>query len=185
VVVIAILFNVFSGEDTPSSTTVVASSSTSPSVQEVAPVEPIGVDCDPPGVGSFVCDNLISGSEAEYQITYEDLAEGENIVIRLTFREGISVTRIDWSNIEDPVRFKQNWRAHGIVINAEDALTTVPFQLEDTPGTTEIPFAAVNADWIEITIESAYPAEVQEGNVFRELAIQEITVIGRPSTDEG
>jgi hypothetical protein len=128
---------------------------------------------------------LISGSEAEYQITFEELAEGENIVIRLTFREGISVTRIDWSNIEDPVRFKQNWRAHGIVINAEDALTTVPFQLEDTPGTTEIPFAAVNADWIEITIESAYPAEVQEGNVFRELAIQEITVIGRPSTDEG
>ena len=35
VVVIAILFNVFSGEDTPSSTTVVASSSTSGSVQQI------------------------------------------------------------------------------------------------------------------------------------------------------
>lgn len=185
VVVIAILFNVFSGDDTSSSTTVVASSSTSPSVQEVSPVEPISVDCDPPGIGSFICENLISDSEAEYQITYEDLAEGDNIVIRLTFREGISVTRIDWSNVEEPVRFKQNWRAHGIVVNAEDALTTVPFQLEDTPGTTEIPFAAVNADWIEITIESAYPAEVTEGNVYRELAIAEITVIGRPTTAEG
>jgi hypothetical protein len=154
-------------------------------VQEVAPIEPISVECVPTGIGSFICDNLISGSEAEYQVTFEEIPEGENIVIRLTFREGITVTRIDWSNIEDPVRFKQNWRAHGIVINAEDAITTVPFQLDDTPGTTPIAFAAIDADWIEITVESAYPAQLTDGNVFTELAIQEITVIGRPSTAEG
>ena len=71
------------------------------------------------------------------------------------------------------------------MINAQDALTTVPFQLEDVPGTTEIPFAAIDTDWIEITIESAYTAEVTDGNVFTDMAIQEITVIGRPSTPEG
>jgi hypothetical protein len=32
-----------------------------------------------------------------------------------------------------------------------------------------------------ITIESDYPAEVVEDNVFREMAIQEIRVIGRPA----
>ena len=184
VVVVAVLFNVFSGGDTPSSTTLAASSSTSPTSQELAPIEPIAVECDPPGIGSFVCDNLISGSDAEYQVTVEDLAEGDNVVIRLTFREPMSVTRIDWSNIADPTRFKQNYRAHGIVMNAQDALTTVPKQLEDTPGTIPIEFAAINTNWIEITIESFYTAEVTEGNVFTELAIQEITVIGRP-TNEG
>jgi hypothetical protein len=185
VVVIALLFNVFNGEAATSSTTLAETSTTSAAVQEIGPIEPIGVDCAPPGIGSFICDNLITGTADEYQITFEDLAEGDNIVIRLTFREGMTVTRIDWSNIEDPTRFKQNYRAHGIVINAEDAITTVPVQLEDGSGTTEIPFAAIDADWIEITIESAYPAEVTEGNVFTELAIQEITVIGRPSTAEG
>ncbi len=185
VVVVAVLFNVFSGDDTPSSTTLTASSSTSPSVQELGPIEPISVDCDPPGIGSFVCDNLISGSDAEYQITYEDVPEGDNVVIRITFREPMTVTRIDWSNIDDPTRFKQNYRAHGIVLNAQDALTTVPVQLEDTPGTIPIDFAAINTNWIEITIETAYTAEVTEGNVFTELAIQEITVIGRPTTTEG
>jgi hypothetical protein len=185
VVVIALLFNVFNGEAATSSTTLAETSTTSAAVQEIGPIEPIGVDCAPPGIGSFICDNLITGTADEYQITFEDLAEGDNIVIRLTFREGMTVTRIDWSNIEDPTRFKQNYRAHGIVINAEDAITTVPVQLEDGSGTTEIPFAAIDADWIEITIESAYTAEVTGGNVFTELAIQEITVIGRPSTAEG
>jgi hypothetical protein len=185
VVVVAILFNVFSGDDTPSSTTLTPSSSTSPSVQDLGPIEVIRVDCDPPGIGSFVCENLVSGSDAEYQITYEDLAESDSVVIRLTFLQPMTVTRVDWFNIEDPTRFKQNYRAHGIVINAQDALTTVPVQLEDTPGVQEIDFAAINTNWIEITVESAFNAEPTDGNVFTELAIQEITVIGRPSTTEG
>ena len=185
VVVVALLFNVFNGDGSSTSTTQSASSSTSPSVQELAPIDPISVDCTPDGIGSFICENLISGSPAEYQVTYEDLAEGESIVIRLTFRQPMTVTGIEWTNLEDPTRFKQNYRAHGIVMNAQDALTTVPTQLEDTPGHQSIAFAAVNTTWVEITIESAYTAEVTDGNVFRELAIQEITVIGRPSTPEG
>jgi hypothetical protein len=97
----------------------------------------------------------------------------------------MTVSRIDWSNIDDPTRFKQNYRAHGIVINAQDSIATFPFQLEDTPGTTSIAFAAINTNWIEITVESAYAAEVTDGNVFEDMAIQEITVFGRPSTTEG
>ncbi|MEX1125394.1 MAG: zinc ribbon domain-containing protein [Acidimicrobiia bacterium] len=185
VVVVAILFNVFSGDDTPSSTSLTAASSTSPSVQELGPIDVIRVDCLPDGIGSFICQNLITGTEDEYQVTFEGLPEGDKVVITLTFREPMTVTRIDWTNIEDVTRFGQNYRAHGIVINAQDALTTVPVQLEDEPGTTEIDFAAINTNWIEITIESAYNAEVTDGNVFTELAIQEITVIGRPSTAEG
>lgn len=185
VVVIAILFNVFSGEETVTSTTEVASSSTLTTSADLAPIDVLSVECLPPGIGSFICENLTSGSDAEYQVNFEEIAEGENIVIRLTFVQGMSITRIDWSNLTDPVRFKQNYRAHGIVVNAEEALTPVQFQLDDTPGTTEIDFAAMDADWIEITIETAYIAEVQEGNVFTELAIDEITVIGRPTTPEG
>ncbi len=185
VVVIAILFNIFNGDETPTSTTAVASSTTSPTSADLAPIEVLSVTCVPPGIGSFICENLISGSDAEYQVNFEEIAEGENVVIRLTFVQGMTITRIDWSNIADPVRFKQNYRAHGIVINAEEALTPVVFQLDDTPGTTEIPFAAIDADWIEITIESAYNAEVVDGNNFTELAIDGITVIGRPTAPEG
>lgn len=185
VVVVALLFNVFNGEDTPSSTTLAATSSTSGSAALLEPIDVIRAECAPPGIGSFLCDNLITGTQEEYQLTYEELPEGEKVVIRLTFREPMTVTRIDWSNLDDPTRFKQNYRAHGIVMNAQDALTTVPFQLDDEPGTTEIAFAAVNTNWVEVTIESAYTAEVTEGNVFPQLALQEITVIGRPATSEG
>jgi len=50
-----------------------------------------------------------------------------------------------------------------------------------TPGIQIVNYAAVNANWIEITIQSAYQAEVVDGNVFRELAIDEITIWGRPA----
>jgi hypothetical protein len=57
----------------------------------------------------------------------------------------------------------------------------VPFELENIPGTQAIDYAAVNANWIEITIQTAYQAEVTDSEVFRDLAIDEIKIIGRPA----
>ena len=91
------------------------------------------------------------------------------------------VNRIDWSGIEDPTRFKQNYRARGILIDAQGSLTQVPEELLDTPGLQIIEYAAVNTNWIEFTIESAFQAEIINDNVFRELAINEIVVWGRPA----
>lgn len=181
VIIIALIFNVFNGNGSPTATTLPAATTTSPSVAESGPIEILSSECTPEGIGSFVCDNLTSGTSAEYQITWEELAEGENVVIRLTFRQPMIVERIDWRNIEDPTRFKQNYRARGILIDAQNALQPFPKELEDVPGTQTIRFAAMNANWVQFTIESAWTAEVVDDNVFEELSIDEITIIGRPA----
>jgi L-rhamnose isomerase len=127
----------------------------------------------------------LTSETGEYQIVWEELAEGESIVVRFTFRQPMTVTRIDWSNLDDVTRYKQNYRARGIVIDAQNALQPFPKQLEDVPGTQSFGYAAVNANWIEFTVESAYAAEVVDSNVFRELAIHQITIIGRPANTTG
>jgi len=182
VIVVALLFNFFSGDGAASDTTIGSTTTTQPVITEPAVIDILDQECDPEGLGSFTCSNLVSGSNAEYQVNWEDIeAEEGNITIKLIFRQPIIVTRIDWVGIEDPTRFKQNYRARGLTIDAQGSLTQVPIELDDTPGIQTVNYAAVNANWIEITIQSAYQAEVMDGNVFREMAIDEITIWGRPA----
>jgi hypothetical protein len=182
VVIVALLFNVFNGDPEAAATSSTVPSSTTVTVEELRPIDTLDVECSQEGIGSFVCDNLISNTDAEYQFTYEEVPEGEPITIRLIFDQAMVVQRIDWVNLEDATRLKRNYRAQGIVINAQTSLQPVLFQLEDLAGSQPIAYAALDTNWIEITIESAYQAEVVDGNSFRELAIQEIRVIGRPGT---
>ncbi|MGB7859519.1 MAG: zinc-ribbon domain-containing protein [Acidimicrobiia bacterium] len=182
VIVVALGFNIFGGDGTASSTTLEATATTQSVITEPEPVDILDQQCDPDGLGSFTCANLVSNSEAEYQVNWEEIQDAEgNIKIKLFFRQPMIVTRIDWSNIEDPTRFRRNYRARGLTLNAQGSVTEVPHELEDTPGLQTVNFAAVNANWVEITVQSAYQAEIIDDNVFRELAIAEITVWGRPS----
>ncbi len=186
VIVIALIFNVFGGDGTAADTTVSATTTTQPGVQEPTVIDILDQECSPEGLGSLTCGNLTSGNDNEYQVNWEDIqAEEGNVTIKLIFRQPMVVTRIDWSNIEDPTRFRRNYRARGLTIDAQGSLTQVPHELEDTPGLQTINYATLNANWIEITIQSAYQAEVVDGNVFRELAIDEITVWGRPANPGG
>jgi hypothetical protein len=181
VVVVALLFNVFSDNPSSTSTTLASSTSTSASVAEVAQIEVLGVECDPPGLGSLVCANLTNGQGTEYQTNWEELdnQEGE-ITIRLSFRQPMIIDRLEWRNIDDETRFKQNYRARGLILEADGSLTQVNHELQDTPGSQTIDYPALNATFIDITVVSAYLHEVLDGNTFPEIAIDEITVWGRP-----
>jgi hypothetical protein len=181
VVIVALAFNVLGGEDTPPPTTLAATSTTVPVEQENAPIPVISETCSVEGISSFVCANLTSGTEDSYQVNWEELqAEGGVITIRLTFDQPMVVQQILWRNLTDPVRFQQNFRPRGLIITASDAISDVAHELEDVPGEQVITYAAVGANWIEFEITSAWVATLTEGNVFREMAIDEITIIGRP-----
>ncbi len=181
VVVIALLFNIFNGPSEAATTTVATDSSTSVTTRELEEIDILDVTCSREAIGSLVCQNLISDSDAEYQFNWEEVPEGEPVTITLTFIQAMVVQRIDWVNLDDATQFKRNYRARGILIEADDSLQPTPIQLEDAAGSQSVPFAAIDTNSITITIESDYPAEVVDGNTFSEMAIQEIRVIGRPA----
>ncbi|MEX1094256.1 MAG: zinc ribbon domain-containing protein [Acidimicrobiia bacterium] len=181
VVIVALAFNVLGGDDTPTSTTVAATSTTAPTVEENGPIPVISESCSAEGISSFVCANLTSGTEDSYQVNWEELqAEGGIITIRLTFDQPMIVQQIIWRNLTDPVRFQQNYRPRGLIITASDQVTDFAHQLEDVPGEQVFPYAAVGANWVEFEVTSEFAATLTEGNVFRDMAIDEITIIGRP-----
>lgn len=182
VILVALFFNIFNGDGTAADTTDGSTTTTVPVVLEPSVIEVIDQTCTPEGIGSLTCSNLTSGTGSEYQINWEELSQEEgDVTIRLTFRQPMVVTRIDWQNIEDPTRFRQNYKARGLVIDADGSISDVTHELENTPGLQTVTYATLDANWIEITIQSAWPAELVEDNIWQEIAIDEITVWGRPA----
>lgn len=182
VIVVALGFNFFSGDPEATATTVPVTVTTQPAQTEPAKIDILDVQCSQEGLGNLTCDNLIDGTPAEYQVNWEEIEAAEDTVsIRLVFDRPMVVTRIDWSGIEDPDRFKQNYRARGLTVKADGSLTDVLIELEDTPGLQTENYATLNANFVDIVINSAWQAEVINGNVFREMAIAEIEIWGRPS----
>lgn len=182
VILIALFFNIFTGDDTATPDSTTTTSTTLQVVEEPGPIEILDQSCDPQGIGSLICANLTNnafGQGNEYQVSWEETAEN-GVKITLTFFEQMAISQIQWVNIEDPTRFRQNYRASSIVIQAQDSLTPTPAALVDQPGTQVIPYSALNTATLEITVVDTFQAEVLEDNVFDELAIDEIVVIGRP-----
>lgn len=186
VIIIALLFQLFSGGDPTPDTSVVAEASTSTTAQVAEPdrLDPLSVDCSVEGLGSFVCSNLTSGSDALYQVNWDELqASGETLTITIQFRTAVAISRIDWSNItNDDTRFQRNYRARALTISSDDSLSDTQVDLQNIPGAQTIDFASLNTNQVTITVNSAWPAQLIDGQVFTELAIDEIEVIGRPAT---
>ncbi|HET9260419.1 MAG TPA: hypothetical protein VFP42_09875, partial [Acidimicrobiia bacterium] len=106
VILIALFFNIFTGEDPE----VVNSSTTTPTTTapplEPAPIDVLDETCTPDGIGSLICANLTSGTPDEYQVSWIENQE-TGIEIRFTFLEPMAITAIHWTNIEDATRFQQ------------------------------------------------------------------------------
>ncbi len=184
VIIIALLFQLFGGSS-PTDTTTAAADGSTTSTTEIQPavLDPLDVSCSVEGLGSFVCNNLISGTEATYQVKWPDLeASGEKLSITIRFRTAVAISRIDWKNLAgDETRFKRNYKARALTISSDDSVVDVQRDLENSPGVQQIPFSSLNTNQVTITVNSVWDAELVDGNVFTELAIDEIQVIGRPA----
>ena len=71
VIVVALLFNVFNGDPSASGSSTTTPAATSTTIAELAPIDVLDAECSQEGLGSFVCENLIDGTEGEYQFDYD------------------------------------------------------------------------------------------------------------------
>jgi hypothetical protein len=184
VILIALFFNIFNGEEGEAAESTSTTSTTLQALEDPTPVDILNQTCDPEGLAGYTCANLTSGTlgqGSEYQVSWEENS-GQGITITLDFFEPMAITAIEWTNIEDETRFLQNFRAQSLLIKAQDSVTEVPVPLEDQRGTQQIRYAALNTTQLVIRVVAAYQAEVVDDNVFEEIAIDEIVVIGRPAT---
>lgn len=181
VVVIALLFNVFSGNGAATtSTTLAAEVSSTTTTVAPQPIDVLSVSCSPEGLASFRCENLVNGRDGEWQVNWENLGPDEDVSIKLIFNEPMVIRGLIWENLDEGDRFYQNYRAKSVLAQAKGEVA-IPINLEDVPGPQSVPYASMRALELTLTITDAYPAEVRNGKVFTELAIKGITVLGRPA----
>lgn len=177
--VMAILFTSGRTGEGEAVTTSTTSSSVPTTTQPIENLIPLfTIECSYPGLNGFGCDNLGRTDETEYQLNWIGRTDDTNVTIRLTFFEPMVVSRILWRNISDPVRFRQNYRAQGLLISSQDGSIVQPISLKDDPGLQQIQYGSDGTSWIEIEVVNAYLAQVVEENVYGELAITSIEVLG-------
>lgn len=182
VVVIAVLFNIVAGDDEPTGTTSAATTTTTTIAVQPEPIDILSVNCEVSGIAGFECRNLIDAGDLEYQINWEALGDDENVTIELIFAEPMVITGFEWINLPEGDRFFQNYRARGISVSdgAPNAVP-LPLTLDDTPGSQFKEYASLRTLKLEITIDTAYLPQERSGQIFTELAIKGIRVIGYPA----
>ncbi|MDX1448060.1 MAG: hypothetical protein R3246_03265 [Acidimicrobiia bacterium] len=184
VVVIALLFNIFSGNDEdPDDVAASTSTTTTTTIPRVPePIDILSADCSISGLSGFECRNLID-PDREYQVNWEALGEDDVVTIDLIFPEPMVVTGFVWENLPaDSDRFYQNYRARGITIST-DTTNPLPDELDDEPGKQAKEYVSMRTLSLRIQINTAYLPEERNGRVFTELAIAGIEVIGYPAGD--
>lgn len=180
VIVIALLFNVFTGNDPVAASSTTTTPTTPASIPEPGPIDILDETCIPEGIGSLICSNLTSGTLDEFQVNWLETAD-DGVQITFTFSIPMAITAIHWTNIDDTTRFQQNYRASSITILAQDSVAgATPARLEDRQGTQVVDYSALNTSTLVITIVDAYQAEIVDDNTFDELAVDEIEIWGRP-----
>lgn len=181
VILIALFFNLFTGDDPIADSSTTTTSTTVTPAEDPEPIDILEENCDPEGISGLICANLTNGQFGqgnEYQVNW--LEVDDVVTITLEFREPMAITEIEWVNIDEATRFKQNFRAKSLQILSQDSVTPVIVELEDQQGRQVIPYSSLNTTRLQIEIVDAYLAEVLENNSFDELAIDEIIVVGRP-----
>ncbi|HVR32143.1 MAG TPA: zinc ribbon domain-containing protein [Acidimicrobiia bacterium] len=188
VVLIALLFNIFTGDDEDPDT--IGGDTTSTTATTIArvpePIDILSADCSISGLSGFECRNLID-PEREYQISWEELGETDIVTIDLIFPEPMVVTGFVWENLPaDTDRFYQNYRARSISLST-DAAGAPPLghELDDEPGKQAVEYVSLRTLSLRIQINTVYLPEERNGRVFTELAIRGIEVVGYPAGDVG
>jgi hypothetical protein len=184
VILAVILVNVLGGEETPTETTAGPDATTSTTARaEPVPLNVLAVECSVDGISGFPCDNLIDGvtdRSGEYQFNWVQLEAGTTPTITLKFAEQVLVRSILWTNVEDEDRFAQNWKVQRIAISDDNDIP-LPTELQNEAGAQVVPYVSLPTFELTIDLTAAYSAVPTGDNVFEELAIAEIQVLGNPA----
>jgi hypothetical protein len=179
-VLIVNLFGDAEGEPTTSLDAAAAGSTTTTAPIQPTPVDILDVECNVEAVSGFSCDNLVDGSATnEWQVTWTGIDPTVTPTITLKFNESVLVRQIIWTNITDEDRFLQNLKVQRI--NISDGNSPYPTDLRNEPGPQSINWISLPVNQITIEITAEYPAVPVGDQIFEELAIAEIQVLGTPA----
>lgn len=184
VIVIALFYNAFVSDDESSATT--AADGTATTTSTVAgegggvvteTVELTANRVVPSAqLSGFPADNLI---DSDPLTMWQVGQEGQGATLTFFFPEPVALERIEFKNISDETKFRQNFRARGLTISPDDTTRPTIVELADTRDIQPVAIQTSLTKTVRIAVTSTYPAEaVGDQQPFKELAIEDISFFG-------
>jgi hypothetical protein len=125
----------------------------------------------------FAAENLLDGDpDTEWQ----DLGlQGEDATLRFEFEQPVAITHIEFTNIADDDRFRQNYRIRGYRVTVDDLPLELSDQLQDVNEPQRFDVASFRTTVLTIEVTSTYPAEsIDDGPPYTELALADVRFFG-------
>jgi len=175
VALFALVFNVFRGGASPQAD-VTTSTTTTTQPPTVGEIRPASVEASSQ-LDKWPATNLIDGDPTTYWNDHSLKGAGATLTFR--FSKPVQIQEIEIQNLQDPEKFKRNYRIQGFVVEVDDLSTEIAGRLEDTNAPQRIRIASLETTTLTIRVQSTYPAQaVGDKPPFSELAVQEVRFFG-------
>lgn len=180
VAMLALIINVFGGDDTVVADTSVSTVTTLATLP-IGVLAPIRADCTLT-LDGFPCDALID-DDPDNRWNATDGGIGAELTF--FFSPPVQITEMFLVNVTDEERFVRNARIKGLEIVIDDLTQATIVELDDTNSEPHrIQIRSLRTSSLTVTITSAYPGASFDGKeAFTELALQEIQFFGRTAPE--
>jgi hypothetical protein len=99
--------------------------------------------------------------------------------LRFEFEQPVAITHIEFTNIADDDRFRQNYRIRGYRVTVDDLTLELSDQLQDVNEPQRFDVASFRTTVLTIEVTSTYPAEsIDDGPPYTELALADVRFFG-------
>ncbi|MGI9667876.1 MAG: NADase-type glycan-binding domain-containing protein [Acidimicrobiia bacterium] len=178
VALVALMVNIFrsgepevAGEDTSSTST----STTQPVI--VTEIVPTSAKASSELSEQFGPENLIDGDpETRWN---DKSARGVDAWLEFTFATPVQITEIEFQNVSDDTKFRQNFKIQGYTITVNDLNVPISGRLVNSNEPQQVRIASLETFTLRVDVSTTYPAEpVGDAPPFDELALEDVRFFG-------
>lgn len=178
VALVALMVNIFrSGEDAVAGPDTSSTSSTTTQPVIVTEIVPTSVTASSQLSDAFGPENLIDGDpETRWN---DNSNRGVDAWLEFTFATPVQITEMEFQNVTDDTKFRQNYKIQGYTITVNDLNVPISGRLVNSNEPQRVRIASLETFELRVDVTTTYPAEpVGDDPPFNELALEDVRFFG-------
>ena len=178
VALVALMVNIFrSGDAEVAGPDTSSTSSTTTQPVIVSEITPTSVKASSQLSDAFGPENLIDGDpETRWN---DKSARGVDAWIEFTFATPVQITEMEFQNVSDDTKFRQNYKIQGYTITVNDLNVPISGRLVNSNEPQRVRIASLETFTLRVDVSTTYPAEpVGDSPPFDELALEDVRFFG-------
>ena len=178
VALVALMVNIFrSGDAEVAGPDTSSTSSTTTQPVIVTEIIPTSVKASSQLSDAFGPENLIDGDpETRWN---DKSARGVDAWLEFTFATPVQITEMEFQNVSDDTKFRQNFKIQGYTITVNDLNVPISGRLVNSNEPQRVRIASLETFTLRVDVSTTYPAEpVGDAPPFDELALEDVRFFG-------